>query len=87
MWGWKAGRRSDHLKEFNKTLWTESQEGTSPEPRLNITDANVTLKKEDCSIIFGYFIISHWVCQDILAVSGCFSFCFFLSNVIIAHWE
>lgn len=59
MWGWKAGRRLGHLKEFNKTLWTKKPRATLSEPRLNLADAKVTLKKEGYSIIYGCSIIQH----------------------------
>lgn len=80
MWGWKAGRRSGHLKEFNKTLWAKRAKGPYPEPRLNLADANVTLKgRTGVSYLIILYIIQHWVPQRILATSVYFFiFLFFL---------
>lgn len=74
MWGWKAGRRSGHLEEFNKTLWAKKAKGPYP----NLADANVTLKRRTgVSYLITLYIIQHWVPQNILGTSVYFYFILF----------
>lgn len=90
MWGGRLGGARANSRNLTKLYGPKSQRDlirTSPEPRLNLADANVTAEKEDYSIIFGCSIVRHWVLQNILAASSYLFRLFLLSNVIIAHWE